>query len=292
MPTEPSLKWPRAIFGYHLNPRAAQWEHGIIVSFLALFVCTSLVFTWRRLCGALSHPLPAVLLIPAGLLMAVMALGIRTLWRAIIKEDSSNAELLFDFLLAGSLLIFAAALSLPGANAWALGLFWLLLAAEEVWAWRHQTARLINRLRSKRASFRPVRIDPAQSALPHVESARSTPGAVAEISTMPDWPAKHVTQQLIRSTAADGADVLSGWLRLGFAAGQRMGNLHVAFCPPFVHTPEFTVLQLDGPEARIKIAQLLPYGARLDLKLISFTEEPTSILLQFTARATSDPPAD
>ncbi len=69
-------------------------------------------------------------------------------------------------------------------------------------------------------------------------------------------------------------------------AGQRTGSLHVAFCPPFTATPELVVEQLEGPEARMKTAQLMPYGARLDLKLAAAAEEPTSVLLQFSARTT------
>jgi hypothetical protein len=57
----------------------------------------------------------------------------------------------------------------------------------------------------------------------------------------------------------------------------------VAFCPPFAGTPELTAVQLDGPEARIKIAQLLPYGARLDVKLIALNKESACVLVQFTA---------
>jgi hypothetical protein len=45
------------------------------------------------------------------------------------------------------------------------------------------------------------------------------------------------------------------------------------------------VEQLEGPEARIKTAQLMPYGARLDLKLAATAEGPCSVLLQFSARA-------
>ena len=91
-------------------------------------------------------------------------------------------------------------------------------------------------------------------------------------------------QQLTRSQAADGAEELFGWLRMAFAAGQRTGSIHVAFCPPFVATPELAVEQIDGPQVRIKTAQLLPYGVRLDLKLAAAAEEPTAVLLQFSAR--------
>lgn len=96
-------------------------------------------------------------------------------------------------------------------------------------------------------------------------------------------PAAEVTQQLIRSEAADGSEELSGWLRLPFAPGQRTGSIHVAFCPPLRVAPELAVEQIEGPEARIKTAQLLPYGARLDLKLAAAAESPTVVLLQFTA---------
>jgi hypothetical protein len=94
---------------------------------------------------------------------------------------------------------------------------------------------------------------------------------------------KGVTQQLTRSQTADGAEELSGWLRIAFVAGQRTGSLHVAFCPPFAATPQLVVEQLDGPEARMKTAQLMSYGARLDLKLAVAAEEPTSVLVQFSA---------
>ncbi len=107
--------------------------------------------------------------------------------------------------------------------------------------------------------------------------------AVPQSITSPHRLAKEVTQQLTRSVSPDGCDVLAGWLRLEFAPRQRISNLHVAFCPPFIGTPELTALQLEGPEARIKIAQLLPYGARLELKLIVPSEEPAGVLVQFYA---------
>ena len=96
-------------------------------------------------------------------------------------------------------------------------------------------------------------------------------------------PPEEVTQQLTRSTAADGTEELAGWLRIPFAAGQRTGSVHVAFCPPFARTPELSVEQIDGPEARLKTTQVLPYGARLDLKLHAASESPASVVLQFAA---------
>ena len=65
----------------------------------------------------------------------------------------------------------------------------------------------------------------------------------------------------------DAGDTCYGWLRATFEAGQRTESIHVAFCPPFLQTPKMHVEQLDGPTTRIKVAQLLPYGARLELRL-------------------------
>ena len=99
-----------------------------------------------------------------------------------------------------------------------------------------------------------------------------------------ELPPDDVVQHLVRSRAKDGSDTLSGFARIAFAPGQRTGSIHVAFCPPFARTPELSLEQRDGPDARIKTAQLLPYGVRLDLKLAAEAEQRLSVLLQFVAR--------
>jgi hypothetical protein len=98
-----------------------------------------------------------------------------------------------------------------------------------------------------------------------------------------------VVHQLTRRRTNEGADELAGWLRVDFAAGQRTGHAHLAFCPAFERAPRLEVEQLDGPRARIKTAQLLPYGARLDLKLSATAEHPERLTLRIAA---VDPPRD
>ena len=171
-----------------------------------------------------------------------------------------------------------AGLCLPGTPLSAMFLFCTLLLAEESWAWASHVRRC-------------VEVEPGTGQAPkRGQNYFSSPKNLArhpvsrENSSDPFFAPEEVTQQLTRSQAANGAEQLAGWLRLPFAAGQRTGNLHVAFCPPFASTPELTVEQIDGPEARIKTAQVLPYGARLDLKLAAAAEEPTAIVLQFSAR--------
>jgi hypothetical protein len=62
----------------------------------------------------------------------------------------------------------------------------------------------------------------------------------------------------------------------------------VAFCPPFARTPQVNVEQLDGPEARIKVVQILPYGVRCDLKLAGASDAPATVLLQLAAHAEAE----
>src|SRR3972149_5426885 len=140
-----SLNWRRRMVLFRWNP-PSHWERGIISIVAGLFPCTGVIFAWRRLSGALISPLSTALLITTGLLMVIIVLGIRALWRrSSAREDYSHGDLILDALLGASLLIFAAALSLRGTNAWGLGLFWLLLLAEEIWTWQAQARRLIAR---------------------------------------------------------------------------------------------------------------------------------------------------
>jgi len=86
---------------------------------------------------------------------------------------------------------------------------------------------------------------------------------------------------------ADGGELLSGWLRVDLAAGQRTANLHVAFCPPFTRAPRISVQQVDGPETRVKTVQTLPYGVRFDLKVADEEPEASTLLLQFAAEVSA-----
>jgi hypothetical protein len=175
-----------------------------------------------------------------------------------------------------------AGLCLPGTSAVGMFLLWTLLGAEESWAWGWRVRHSFDALPS--APRQAVRTDSAHAGPSRPNrggmTSRAAPTLEAEEIILP----KGITQQLTRSQAADGVEELSGWLRIAFVAGQRTGSVHVAFCPPFAATPELVVEQLEGPEARLKTAQLMSYGARLDLKLAAAAEEPTSVLVQFSAR--------
>ena len=89
-------------------------------------------------------------------------------------------------------------------------------------------------------------------------------------------------QTMIRTREADG-EAVAGTLRADFRAGERTVYAHIGFCPPLAQTPQIEFEQTDGPEATIKLAQVLPHGARFDVRLQRASDETVRVELAFHA---------
>ena len=96
-------------------------------------------------------------------------------------------------------------------------------------------------------------------------------------------PPEDVTQQMVRRRQADGTQALSGSLRIDFASGERTATAHLAFCPPFDRTPEFSAAAMAGPGAQVRSVQVLAYGVRLEVKLDAVSRAAESVLVGFEA---------
>jgi hypothetical protein len=186
-----------------------------------------------------------------------------------------------SFATSFALLLLGAALNVAGTHPAASFTFWTVLVAEEAWAWSSAIRSGSGKISGQ--GCRTWRSDAPQIPLPHTSLAGVGASMPRPTQALDDPPHDDVDQQLTRSHTAD-ADVLTGFVRIVFHPGQRTGAIHVAFCPPFNETPDLTVEQIDGPDARIKTAAILPYGVRLDLKLAAATDEPVCVLVQFEAR--------
>ncbi|MHB1036069.1 MAG: hypothetical protein ACYC35_20565 [Pirellulales bacterium] len=229
---------------------------GLVLALVGLFSLAAVLVLARRLTRALETPLGTSAIITAGLVAAAVAAGIRMLWRGLPALDQTPwFETCVTWLPATAIACLGVAIWLPETPAGGLAAFWLIAGAEELCTWRAFRARM-----------------PADK-----------PEAASRRGSMP--PDEAIAQQLVRRRAADGVEVVEGWLRVAFEANQRTANVHVAFCPAFLQTPEVRVRQVDGPEARIKEGQVLPYGARLDLKLDEPSAEPATVLVEFSARS-------
>ncbi|MGQ9575248.1 MAG: hypothetical protein ACUVUC_08020 [Thermoguttaceae bacterium] len=238
-----------------------------------LLVAAALVLAWRRAAGVLQVPLSPAALGTLGLLAAACAWAVRAARsHAALSRLSGRAIPLLDCLASVSLVGLGAALSLPDSQPAALVFFWVVFGAEELCTW-------IARARGKRGFGRCL--GPAETGSTGL--AGSAGPLFGRGWPAPNAAAGQVVQQLVRSRAADGTETLCGRVRIAVAPWQRTATAHVAFCPPFAHTPRLTFQQQSGPAARIKPAQLLPYGARFDLKLTDGPQSATSILLEFAA---------
>ena len=244
----------------------AGWHRLASLVLLMLLSASAAVISARAFAGALERPLDSAALLSAGLLVTVATAVIRLGW-LLPTGDSRLGRL--DLATMALTTIAAAALCCglclpPNTTPEGVIIIRVFFVAEEGWAWLWIVKRGQNYYTTTKSPCTP-RMEKNNS---------SDPLYAAE-----------VLQQMTRIKEADGTEKLTGWLRLTLAAGQRTGSLHVAFCPPMPAAPELSVEQIDGPEARVKTAQLLPYGVRLDLKLVAAAEEPSSVLLRFSARA-------
>ncbi len=291
MTAEPAINLGRTASWDRPAALLARWTAGAMVGLLAT---TAMLILWRRLASALHTPLDPLSLSAVGMTAIFVAGGARCLWHVTSPIDWVVAALPSISLLGGG-----AALSLPGTSHAGLAVFWGLVAAEEFWVWRNLVRRSTHR---KRPSAQPVaqaEPEPFVEPTSRAEPTLSPPVAGMPVAGMPvagmpvagmpvesfsQLPTEDMLQHLTRSRTAEGVEQLSGWLRMPFIAGQRTANIHVAFCPPFAKTPGLEVEQCDGPAVRIKTAQVLPHGARLDLKLAQASETPVAVVLEFAAR--------
>lgn len=253
----------------------ARWA---ATGFAGFLFFSGAVLCWRRVAGELSAPLEPTVLLLVGVSLAVAAATARLAWRC--QSERSRAGLpapAAAALLSAAVLAVGGALSLPGTSPGGLLILWSVLALEEAWAWAPGGwHRLVA------GSGSPARPRP-EGAVAAPDSPASRPLQARPAMQRP--PADDVTQQLTRSRTAEGTEILSGWVRVEMASGQRSANVHLAFCPPFARSPRVAVEQVEGPRARIKTVQLLPYGARFDLKLVALSEEAATVLLEFLAEA-------
>ncbi|MBS0209643.1 MAG: hypothetical protein JSS27_11890 [Planctomycetes bacterium] len=224
------------------------------------------LFAWRRVAGAVTTPLAGLAYLTIAMLVICAASAARRIvagftapaasrWRAIWRREQATLG-------AAALLL---ALWMRGTPWWSIALAFTALLADRLWNRRPWPA--------------------ARAGLPMSE--RTVGGRAIDVVTVEasDW-----SQQLRRYRSAAGEDTLSAQLRVTAAAGQRHLSAHVAFCPPFARVPCAEVHVTRGTGVQVKVGQLLPHGARLDLKL---TEPgPATIELSLLVTALDQPPQD
>lgn len=222
----------------------------------------------RRIAGALVTPPSAATFAMVGMLLAAAGLGFRR-----VLEDmplAGQVRLALHALPGGVALLWLAALSLPDSG-WALALLFAPVLFAEGWSW----GRLV-------PAETPTDGDQPQAVASPAAVAPTQPdGVVPDIDEPVEREAETNLQQT-RRRDGDAGDVLEGWVRVDFAAGQRHAAAHVAICPPMERNPTCYAELADGPDAAVKITQAMSFGVRLEVKLAEPAEEPTSVIVEYS----------
>ena len=96
----------------------------------------------------------------------------------------------------------------------------------------------------------------------------------------------------MRFDAGPGRERIEGWVRVRFDPSEEVCAAHLSFCPPFGERPELEIAQISGPEVRISVTDVEPFGARIEVKRwLSERWEPAdddSVRLAFFAAVPSD----
>jgi hypothetical protein len=273
----------------------------------ALLLSAGLLLWARRLSGAFEHSLPAAVLCLAGVALAggseflrrCLTSGNGMFWYS--RETRLHVPCyLLGWLPVLSAWLMAAAISLPGSSPLGLAGLWICLLLAGVWAGRRQWLLLakhnfflvdsmtVDSPAGKKHFFResdaasPV-AEPSISGEAALDE-RPEPASGDEASADDElWQDQDIVQQFIRRREPDGGEWVTGAVRVAFETGQKTAHAHVAFCPPFLTTPSCDAEPVSGPDAELKVAQVLPQGARFDARLDEVPHEPVYLLVEFAA---------
>ncbi len=268
-----------------LGARLSTWNLGVAGGGLFLL---SLVLFARSAGGGFQRPIESGVFVTTAMILASVSASLRLSWLRNVRFRLSHwSDVLLMCLPSVASAIIGFSVMLPGSAAIALTVFWLVLLAGETivwgpvmyrrrfWRWEPEPEGL-GRTVAEEPNLRTDPLAAPDGAEPTGSSSRIDGD---------QHPPEHVSQQLIRLRDTSGQDAVRALLRGTFAPGQRALSLHVAFCPPLESTPHVQTRQLDGAATRIKVAQVLPYGARLDLRLERFSEEAETVLIKVLAGA-------
>jgi hypothetical protein len=274
--------------GFRLRSHLRRWCG-------ALLLGAAMLLLLRRADGALDHP-PGFF---TALAAMAAAAAVGALYRKLppgepwpgrdvalpigMQRTLAYADCAACFLPTAAMLLFAAALSISGIRPLPLLTLWGAVVANEV-AWlfvrRAETIAAID-----------VRLPPAP---PRREAASVAPveevepSAAAFESELPaeepaDDPA--LSQSWRRYVDDSGCDVFEGYVRAAFEAGSRQAAIHLAFCPPFERTPTLETEPLDELDLKLTHAVVLPYAARIDVRLAEPAEEGLRVMIGIRAAA-------
>ena len=254
-----------------LEHAAPQLRPAALRGAISMLLLVAVLLAWRRFVGALAVPLGLTTLVAVGIGLAA---GVRLVRMGCDVEESYRTGIL-PWIALSSAVFTAAAVSIPGTTLGGLALLWAPLALEEF-------------LYLRRWSVPAAGVDATDRAGNATKTSVSAdlPGGNALLRS--DDVNLHVWHVQERAATDENIDRLAGWIDVSFEAGQRTQVAHLAFCPPFAEAPTLSLQIVSDHDAAAQHTQLLPFGARLEVKLRQDAAESMQVRVQFLAKAAVD----
>jgi hypothetical protein len=254
---------------------------GALLSLVAL----AGAFVWlRRATGHLGAPLSPGALVAAGAAIALAVLAFRSACSPmrLVPARMSWRDWLSTSVPTVIAVLSAAAVSLDGSPRFGLVGLWALVVGAEAASW----GVALERRQRSRGTVPIIRSKMGLSPSPTPVSSPSLVTDDAELESF-DSPVNPLddpsaSQFMVRRRDLSGRETIEGWARAEFVASQRHATVHLAICPPLDRTPECYAELSDGPAGEIKVAQVLPWGVRLEIKLDKPAEVPAIALVEFS----------
>ena len=246
---------------------------------VATLIAVGVLMVVRRFGGALTIDLPMWPLLGASLVATSAAQLARVAWREVRGRPQSLVAQILDYAVgwgsSAGLALLAVGCCYPGYRNtdW---LAWLpLLIADQLW---RQTFFDNGQPGGESAGRSASVWEEMQDDASDAEADQRAPMAAEEEEPDQQW-----LQQLFRVRDCDGYEVIYGTVRADFLPGQRHASVHVGFCPPLPSLPSVEAEASQWPEARVKVAQALPHGVRLDVRLSEPAEDACHVPIEMAA---------
>jgi hypothetical protein len=258
------------------SPEPGVLLHGLRLAggtLLAILWLLALLFTARRLSGALSEALPpqALILLAAALVVGRLILAAEArkwLVSPVVQIAASGLATLATGL-------FLLDVSLPGSAPLAISASWFLWTAGEAVAWT-----IARRSLPRHAARHTTAVSPPASAMLLPRAPDEQNGDEREGEEIPAG----LVQRLERVASDDGETVYA-LVRVPLEAGSRLGVTHLAFCPPLAQAPKLAGAPRDEWASDVRITAAETYGARLEIRLDRPAQAGESVLVEVWSEA-------
>lgn len=248
-----------------LPSAAADPRVAIPVSFWAGVALLNVVVWCRRISGAMTAPLPSLLVCASTLIVIIGCVAVR-----IYHASPRSRSLLSRLEPAEAVTLFLPiswGLSLSaGVSPFAWGgliAAWALLGSAVI------LARVWHPALAMPVAEQPLIAETGLTAGP-VDLGGSVPDGAA----LTDWQKRLVI---------DGQEVIEGEARVEFPAGMKEVMIHLAFAPPLTSVPEIHAEESQGADLEIRVEAAHTFGARLSVRRTTGVDATASHSVAYTA---------